>query len=68
MARAMIVPMQHPLTDGLRLVASPIKLSETPVSYRLAPPLLGQHSQELLLEAGYSAEQIEALMAQGVVV
>jgi crotonobetainyl-CoA:carnitine CoA-transferase CaiB-like acyl-CoA transferase len=68
MARTMIVPMQHPLTDKLRLVASPIKLSETPVSYRRAPPLLGQHSQELLLEAGYSAEQIEALMAQGVVV
>jgi crotonobetainyl-CoA:carnitine CoA-transferase CaiB-like acyl-CoA transferase len=40
--------LPHPLTPELRLVASPMKLSATPVRYRHAPPLLGQHSDELL--------------------
>jgi len=66
-ARGMTVAMDHPLTDRLRLVASPMKLSATPVSYRHAPPLLGQHSQEILREAGLDEARIEALRAQGVV-
>lgn len=66
-ARGMTVPMDHPLSDSLRLVASPIKLSATPVSYRRPPPLLGQHSQEILAEAGLSPEDIQQLRAQGVV-
>jgi crotonobetainyl-CoA:carnitine CoA-transferase CaiB-like acyl-CoA transferase len=66
-ARSMTVAMAHPLSDRLRLVASPMKLSATPVSYRHAPPLLGQHSDELLAEAGLDAAQIAALRTQGVV-
>ena len=51
-ARRMTMEMTHPLggTDPLRLIASPIKLSETPVSYRHAPPTLGQHTDEVLSE------------------
>jgi crotonobetainyl-CoA:carnitine CoA-transferase CaiB-like acyl-CoA transferase len=66
-AREMTVAMQHPLTDALRLVASPMKLSATPVAYRRAPPLLGQHTQELLTEAGLSPAEIEALTAAQVI-
>ena len=66
-ARGAVVAMDHPLTPDLRLVASPMKLSATPVSYRHAPPLLGQHSDELLLEAGCSAADIAAWRAAGVV-
>ncbi|MFN5047706.1 CaiB/BaiF CoA transferase family protein [Roseateles sp.] len=66
-ARDLQVSMEHPLSDSLRLVANPIKLSATPVSYRRAPPLLGQHSEELLVEAGLSADEIAQLKAQGVV-
>ncbi len=51
-ARGMAVPVPHPLTDSLRLVASPMKLSATPVQVRLAPPLLGQHTDEVLAELG----------------
>jgi crotonobetainyl-CoA:carnitine CoA-transferase CaiB-like acyl-CoA transferase len=38
----------HPLTDALKLVASPIKMSVTPPTVRRAPPLLGEHTQEVL--------------------
>src|SRR5258708_1174175 len=48
--RGMTVEIEHPLADGLRLVASPMKLSATPVRYRMAPPLLGEHTDELLAE------------------
>ncbi|MET0517243.1 MAG: CaiB/BaiF CoA-transferase family protein [Burkholderiaceae bacterium] len=66
-ARGMTVAMEHPLTAGLRLVASPMKLSATPVAYRRAPPLLGQHTLELLREAGLDAKQIERLRRDGVI-
>ncbi len=46
--RALALQMPHPLTGKLRLVANPIRLSRTPVVYRSAPPLLGQHSAEVL--------------------
>jgi crotonobetainyl-CoA:carnitine CoA-transferase CaiB-like acyl-CoA transferase len=51
-ARQMAVPVSHPLSDSLRLVASPMKLSATPVQVRQAPPLLGQHTEEILAELG----------------
>jgi len=63
-ARGMAVPMPHPLTDALRVVASPIKLSATPVQYRRPPPLLGQHTDELLAELGWSAEERAELRRQ----
>jgi crotonobetainyl-CoA:carnitine CoA-transferase CaiB-like acyl-CoA transferase len=66
-ARGAVVPLPHPLTPGLRLIASPMKLSATPVTYRHAPPLLGQHSDELLREAGCSAEEITTWRQAGVI-
>ena len=66
-ARGMTAAMSHPLSPALRLVASPIKLSATPVAYRHAPPLLGQHTRELLLEAGHTDAEISALLQAGVV-
>ena len=66
-ARGAVVHLPHPLSPDLRLVASPMKLSATPVSYRHPPPLLGQHSDELLREAGCSEEEITNWRAQGVI-
>ena len=66
-SRGAVVGMDHPLTPALRLVASPMKLSATPVQYRLAPPLLGQHSDELLREAGCTGEEITNWRAGGVI-
>ncbi|MED5620318.1 CaiB/BaiF CoA transferase family protein [Ideonella sp. BN130291] len=65
--RGMTVPVPHPLTDELRLVASPIKLSATPVQYRQAPPLLGEHTEQVLAEFGVSASELSALRQQRVV-
>jgi len=64
-AREMVVPIAHPLTDRLRLVASPMKLSATPVTYRQAPPLLGEHTQAILAEFGISEGEAELLQQQG---
>ncbi len=66
-AREMTVAMGHPLSDKLRLVANPIKLSATPISYRHAPPLLGQHTLDVLAEAGLSEQQIALLRERGVI-
>ena len=50
-ARGMQIRMPHPLAgEDVRLVGSPIRLSRTPVSYREAPPTLGQHTDEVLAE------------------
>jgi crotonobetainyl-CoA:carnitine CoA-transferase CaiB-like acyl-CoA transferase len=46
--RGMVNEWDHPLKEGLRLVASPMKLSATPVRTELPPPLLGQHTDEVL--------------------
>jgi len=64
-ARGMTVAVAHPLAGSLPLVASPIKLSATPVAYRRAPPLLGEHTDAVLAEFGYSAPQIATLREQG---
>ena len=49
-AREMVTHWQHPLRNDLRLVASPVKLSVTPVRKDRAPPMLGQHTDEVLRE------------------
>ena len=66
-AREMAVPVAHPLSDSLRLVASPMKLSATPVQVRRAPPLLGQHTDEVLAELGLDAAERARLRQRGVV-
>jgi len=52
LARGMTVRIPHPLTDELTLVASPMKFSATPVQYRRPPPLLGEHTDEVLRDYG----------------
>ncbi|MCH9672347.1 MAG: CoA transferase [Gammaproteobacteria bacterium] len=51
-ARNMVIEMAHPETGTrpAKLIASPLKLSETPVTYRRSPPTLGQHTEEVLGE------------------
>ena len=56
----------HPAIGGApaKLIASPLRLSATPVAYRHAPPVLGQHTEQVLAEVlGLDAEEIEALRA-----
>jgi crotonobetainyl-CoA:carnitine CoA-transferase CaiB-like acyl-CoA transferase len=48
LARGLIVQLEHPALGTVRSIANPIKFSNTPVSYRLPPPLLGEHTKEIL--------------------
>ena len=66
-SRDMTVEIAHPLSETVHLVASPMRLSATPVQYRRAPPLLGQHTAEVLNEMGLSAAEIEALRDRGAI-
>jgi formyl-CoA transferase len=60
-ARAMEVELQHPVEGTVRTLGIPVKLSETPGTIRRPAPLLGEHTGEVLREAGFSAEEIAAL-------
>lgn len=51
--REMLVKMNHPTIGELPLVSSPLKMSDTPVEYRLPPPLMGEHTEQVLRELGY---------------
>jgi glutaryl-CoA transferase len=67
-ARGMRTTMRHAVAGDIPLVASPIRLSETPVQYRLPPPVLGQHTREVLGEVlGLDPATIDGLEARGVV-
>jgi crotonobetainyl-CoA:carnitine CoA-transferase CaiB-like acyl-CoA transferase len=66
-ARGMTARVPHPLSDTLELVTSPIRLSATPARVRRAPPLLGQHTDEVLQEIGVDAAERERLRALGIV-
>ncbi len=51
--REMLVKMDHPTIGEIPLVGSPLKMSDTPVEYRLHPPLMGEHTDQVLRELGY---------------
>ena len=61
------VPFQHPTYGKIEIIASPINMSETPATYRLPAPEFSQHTEEILLEIGYSWEDIAVLKQNGAV-
>ncbi|OTG77176.1 CoA transferase [Acinetobacter sp. ANC 4169] len=65
-ARNMLIEMQHPLKDKLKVIGSPIKLSRTPVEYKKAPPMLGEHTDEILARVA-NAEQLAELRTKGII-
>jgi crotonobetainyl-CoA:carnitine CoA-transferase CaiB-like acyl-CoA transferase len=60
-ARVMEVRLEHPVEGEIRALGIPVKMSDTPGSIRHAAPLLGEHTAEVLVEAGFTAEEINAL-------
>lgn len=67
-ARGLRLDLPHPLAGSVPQVASPIRLSETPVEYRKAPPVLGEHSEAILQELlGLDFDKILSLRQAGVI-
>ena len=67
-ARGMRVAMQHELNASVPLTANPIRLSESPVAYRHAPPTLGQHTDEVLMGwLGLGAQDVAGLRERRIV-
>ena len=62
-AREMIGEVDHPVLGRIRTLGSPIKLSRTPPDADRRAPLLGEHTQEILMEFGFSASEIQSLQA-----
>ena len=61
-AATMRMTMAHPLSDRFEIVGSPLKLSDTPPVYEHPPPLLGEHTEQVLRDLlHYSDDHIQAL-------
>jgi crotonobetainyl-CoA:carnitine CoA-transferase CaiB-like acyl-CoA transferase len=68
MERGVVVELEHPRRGTVRTAASPIRFSDSPVSYRLAPPLVGEHTDEVLHQwLGLDAARIAALRDKKVI-
>ena len=63
----MVLAAEHPTAGTLRMTGSPIKLSRYTATVRRPPPELGEHTNEVLRELGYAAEDIAMLRDEGVV-
>ena len=66
LARNMIAEVDNPNIPNLKFPGSPLKLTDSPATIRRVPPMLGQHNEEILEEAGYSPEKIADLKERGV--
>jgi crotonobetainyl-CoA:carnitine CoA-transferase CaiB-like acyl-CoA transferase len=66
-ARGVRIELEHASGARLPMVASPMRFSDTPIDYRLAPPVLGQHTEEVLRALGKSGAEIEQLRAAKVI-
>ena len=67
LARDMMVSIPHPDVPDLKVPGSPLKLADMPPTVRHYPPSLGEHTQEVLVELGYSKEEVARLKEEDVI-
>jgi len=66
-ANDMFVTIDHPTHGNLEVIANPIKMSKTPATLRMPAPEFSQHTEEVLLENGYTWDDIDRLKSKGVI-
>jgi crotonobetainyl-CoA:carnitine CoA-transferase CaiB-like acyl-CoA transferase len=67
-ARGMVLEMDHSSGQKVKVIANPVKLSETPADYRIAPPLLGEHTEAVLTQRlGLDATAVAALREKKII-
>ena len=67
-ARGMVIEMNHAAGVPVKVIANPVRLSETPADYRVPPPVLGEHTDQILGDLlGMSAREISKLRGKGIV-
>ena len=64
-AREMVVELEQPELGPVRLLGLPVKLSRTPADPTRPAPALGEHTEDVLREAGFGDEEIAALLESG---
>ena len=64
LARGLIVQIEHPAIGTAKSIANPIRFSNTPVSYRFPPPLLGEHTGTILQNLGYTADEVKSVAGE----
>jgi formyl-CoA transferase len=62
-AREMVVETMHPTLGRIQTLGSPVKMSETPPDVRRRAPLLGEHTREILFEAGFTESEVTDIMS-----
>ena len=67
LAQEMVLEAEHPGHGRVRMTGFPVKLSATPARLRRPAPGLGEHTDQILAEAGYGPDQIAALRRAGVI-
>jgi CoA:oxalate CoA-transferase len=67
LSRDMVLRVKHTRLGEISQTGIPIKLSETPGSIASAPPCLGEHTETVLKELGYSSKEIESMRSEGVI-
>ena len=65
--RGKVVERPHPTAGAVKMIGQPIELEDTPARIRSAPPLLGEHTDDVLREAGYEDGEILTLRNRGAV-
>jgi len=66
LARNLVTEVEHPRIGPLKLIRTPISMSDTPATVRRAPPLVGKHTAEILHELGYDDREVAVLGESGV--